>query len=441
MASRPLRKTLTLATAYLLVLIVAACGTTAPKVTPPTSEGASSEELPTIKIGAAVPFTSEIADGAKEMREAFDMYVDQHHGTLGGLPVKMLWEDTEGDAGIAVAKVKKLIDTDKVNLLTQGGFAFESLAYSNTVKETQIPFVGWVAADELSRANNPYTLGVAKHTASQEGMPLGTYSHDELGYKKAAIIAQDSQWGWQVSGGFQYAFEAAGGTVVSKSFVQTGTSDYGPIVTEIPRDIDVVFAVITGSDVPRFVQAYNDYGLKSTIPLMGSEDVVGSDATRYFNDDAEGIRGITPFSPAIDRPEMRSFVQAYTARTGQEPSFWGEGAYVNALAIDRMLWYARDKLGIDPKDLPTWVRENGLEFLATARSIKLSDTPSSPVTIDDGGWAQRNFYVVKLVKDKDGNITNEVEHTIPNVGRFWEFNKSEFLSLPLFSRTFPTTSH
>ena len=397
------------------------------------------EGLPTLKIGVALPFTGIVAESAEEMRQTFQMYVDQQGGTLGGLPVEVIFEDTETDAELVVTKTRKLIDEDQVHIISGPMLAFEGLAMLDSVNEAGIPWVGQtgVASDDYTRLGTPTLTAAAKHTASQETMPLGTYAYEDLGYRNIATLGQDYAWGWQTVGGFQYAFEAAGGDVVQKLWAPIGTTDFAPFVNQIREDVDAVYVTLIGADIPRFVQAYADFGLKDSIPMLTSEDLVAQDAIRFYSgDSAVGIVGITPFTANLDRPEMQAFVQAYEERTGNIPTFWGESAYVAAMVIDRTLTYLAEEQGIALEDLPDWVKENGEAFAAASREIDLSDAPSSAVTVDEYNRQVRDFYIVELV-DEGGTITDRLVETVPEVTQFWTFDQQEFLANPLFSRSFP----
>jgi branched-chain amino acid transport system substrate-binding protein len=397
------------------------------------------EGLPTLKIGVALPFTGIVAESAEEMRQTFQMYVDQQGGTLGGLPVEVIFEDTETDAELVVTKTRKLIDEDQVHIISGPMLAFEGLAMLDSVNEAGIPWVGQtgVASDDYTRLGTPTLTAAAKHTASQETMPLGTYAYEDLGYRNIATLGQDYAWGWQTVGGFQYAFEAAGGDVVQKLWAPIGTTDFAPFVNQIREDVDAVYVTLIGADIPRFVQAYADFGLKDSIPMLTSEDLVAQDAIRFYSgDSAVGIVGITPFTANLDRPEMQAFVQAYEERTGNIPTFWGESAYVAAMVIDRTLTYLVEEQGIALEDLPDWVKENGEAFAAASREIDLSDAPSSAVTVDEYNRQVRDFYIVELV-DEGGTITDRLVETVPEVTQFWTFDQQEFLANPLFSRSFP----
>lgn len=423
-----------LAVLFVIGLLAASCtGDDSGGVEPTGVEG-----LPTLKIGIPLPFTGVVAESAEEMRQTFEMYVDQQGGTLGGLPVEVIFEDTETDAELVVTKTRKLIDEDQVHLLAGPMLAFEGLAMLDSVNEAGIPWIGQtgVAADDYTRLGTPTMSAAAKHTASQETMPLGTYAYETLGFRTIATLGQDYAWGYQTVGGFQYAFEAAGGDVVQKLWSPIGTTDYAPFVSEINQDVDAVYVTLIGADIPRFVQAYADFGLKD-IPMLTSEDLVAQDAIRFYSGDAAvGIVGITPFTANLDRQEMQAFVEAYQERTGNIPTFWGESAYVSAMVIDRTLTYVSEEQGIALEDLPEWVRSNAEAFAAATREIDLSDAPSSAITVDEYNRQVRDFYIVELV-DEGGTITDRLIETVPAVTQFWTFNQQEFLSNPIFSRDYP----
>lgn len=422
-----------------VAMILAACGGDSEGAETTAGEPTGGEGLPTLTVGIPLPFTGVVAESAEEMRQAFLLYVDQQDGTLGGLPVEVIFEDTETDAELVVTKTRKLIDEDEAHLLSGPMLAFEGLAMLNSVNEAGIPWVGQtgVAADDYTRLATPTLSAAPKHTASQETMPLGTYAYEDLGHRRIATLGQDYAWGYQTVGGFQYAFEAAGGEVVQKLWAPIGTTDFAPFVNDIDQDIDAVYVTLIGADIPRFVEAYSDFGLKDDIPILSSEDLVAQDAIRFYSGDAAvGILGITPFTANLDRPEMQAFVDAYEERTGNIPTFWGESAYVAAMVIDRTLEHVSEENGIALEDLPEWVRSNGEAFAAATRDIDLSDAPSSAITVDEYNRQVRDFYIVELVEE-DGAITDSLVETVEDVTQFWTFDPQEFLANPLFSREYP----
>lgn len=414
---------LTAALAAVLAVVAAASG--------------GQKAAPTLRVGVILPFTGVVAESAKEMQNAFNLYIKQHGGKLGGLPVKAIFEDSETKPELDVTKAKKLIDQDKVHLLAGPMLAFEGLAIADTLKRAKIADVGMtgVTADEYRKLRSPYLTGAAKHTPSQETFPLGTYAYKTLKYRKCVTLGQDYTWGWQTVGGFSYAFQQAGGKIVQQLWAPIGTTDYAPFVTKIKKDVDCVYVTLIGGDVPKFVKAYSDFGLKGKVPMLGSEDMIAADAYRYYGPEGEGIVGITPFTTELKRPQMQAFVSAYNKAYGKDPTFWGEASYVAGMIIDKTLTKLKSQ-GVPEAKLADYVRANAAKFINTVRTINLSDVPSSPVTVDKYNFAVRNFYIVKLV-NKNGKIGEQLLKTVPKVSQFWTFDPATIFKLPLFSRTFP----
>jgi len=393
---------------------------------------------PVLKVGMPLPLTGVVAESAKEMGEIFKMYLEEHDGKLGGLPTQLFIEDTETQAEMVVTKTRKLVEADQVHVLTGGMLAFEALAMRDIAVNNKIAHcISISTADDLTqRLRTPYVVRT-NISSSQETMPFGEYAYNVLGYRKMATIGQDYAWGWETVGGFQFAFEKSGGKILQKLWSPIGTTDYAPFVTQLKGgNYDAVWATLIGADIPRFVQAFQAYGLKDKMALISSEDLVDQDVFRYYGDEAIGIIGATPYNVNLDRPELKKFVAAYQKRSGgTKPTFWGHGAYVSAMYIDRTLQKLQ-KEGVKLEDLPNVVRNDAVRFTSTLKTIELPDAPSGPIKMTEYNNPIRNIYLVKVVK-KDGKIDAIPIHTFPNTTQFWKIDPAKFLSQPVFSRDFP----
>lgn len=428
-----------------ILLFVVSCTTesatsTEPQVTETTvaQVAETTEDLPTIRVGIPLPLTGVLAESAKEMKDVINMYLKSTNGTLGGLPAEVLIEDTETLPETVITKTEKLINDDEVHFLSGPMLSAESAAMTDSIVRGKIAhasMAGSSTEDIKLSSEIPYIARFNYGSFGQGALPFGKYAYEKLGYRKIAMIGQDYVWGWETLGSFQLTFEKAGGKIVQKLWSPIGTTDYGPFVTELDKDVDAIWATLIGTDVPRFVKAYQDYGLKDKIPLITSEDFVGEDAMRYFGDEALGLIGASYTSTNLDRQEEQDFVNAYNNISGKNPSFWGDSAYNGVLWVDRALWKLRDD-GIPAAELPQYVRDNPEEFIKAIKSVKLEDAPSGPMWLDDSNSVVRNVYLCEIVK-KDGKITNEVIHTLEAVSPFYEYSLEEFFELPALSRDYP----
>src|SRR5262249_38408567 len=88
--------------------------------------------------------------------------------------------------------------------------------------------------DLKSHAVNPLVLH-AFGTAPQGTYPVGAYAARTLGYKRITVVAEDFTYGHEGAGGFQLAFEAAGGKIVQKLWPPLNALEYGSYLAQIKR--------------------------------------------------------------------------------------------------------------------------------------------------------------------------------------------------------------
>src|SRR5437879_1321682 len=81
-----------------------------------------------IKIGFLSPLSGAIAQAGKDMYSGCELYWNEHGMQIAGRKLEVILEDTEGQPATAVAKLRKLIDRDRVNLLA--GVILSNVAYA-----------------------------------------------------------------------------------------------------------------------------------------------------------------------------------------------------------------------------------------------------------------------------------------------------------------------
>jgi branched-chain amino acid transport system substrate-binding protein len=389
-----------------------------------------------LKIGVPLALTGPIAEQAQEMVDGYELYLDQNDGQLGGVDTEIAVEDTEADPNMVVAKTRKLIENDQVDFIGGGALALEALAISDVLQSGDTAYVSPVAsADDLTQRELEPWFVRPNMTSSQPNIAFGEYARDELDYQRIAIVAQDYAYGWESAGGFQFGFEAAGGEITEKVFVPLEATDYAPFVRRIPKDVDAVYAMIVGANVPRFVNAYADFGFQD-IPLLGGPDMADEDALKVLDDDAVGMTTVHEYSAEL--PEAEQFVADWEEAYGDTPSYWGEATYTAARFMDEAITNIQDDEGIDAGEVPDWIKDNPEDFVAAVAAVELSDAPrgDGTVTIDDYNNAVTDMYVFETVS-RGGKLGKDVKATLEDVNQFGGRDPEEFLEMPVFSRDFP----
>lgn len=403
-------------------------------VTGCSSASSGSGDSDTLVLGVPLGLSGAIAEQAEQMQKSYELYLEQNDGELGGIPVELKFEDTQSDPNMVVQKSRKLIQNDQVDAIIGGALAFESLAIRDQVEAADMAYVSPISsADDLTQRKRSPLVARTNMTSSQPNMPFGKYAYEELGYRRIAMVAQDYAYGWESAGGFQYAFEKAGGEIVEKTWVPLEASDWAPFVRQIPEDVDAVYALPVGAGVPRFIRAYEEFGLKDDIPLIGGPDLADEDALQAVGTDAVGIVHAHSYSPG--NPPTRQYAEDYEAANGETPSYWGESTYAQMMWMAAAIEGYREANDASVAETIAWIQDEPEAFIGQMRETEI-DAPRGPVSLDEYNNAVLNVYVLE-VKERDGEAYGETLETFEDVSQFWEVPAEEFLEQPVFSRTFP----
>ena len=378
-----------------------------------------------MRIGFLADITGTVAASGKDMLDGFQLYLAEKNSVLGGRPVQLIVEDAGGVPNNALTKARKLVEQDRVHLITAPLLASEGYAIRDYVVERNVPMLFAVSsADDLTQRKRAPNLIRTGWSSSQPSHPFGEWVASTLKYKRIATIGSDYAFGYEVVGGFQRTFELHGGEIVQKLWAPLGTPDYSPYVTQLRRDADAVFAIPVGADVQRFVRAYRQYGLK--LPVIGGGLLTDESNLRGMasKEDAAGI--ITPlmWSAALSTPAAAKFVAAYNGKYEKDPSYYAETNYSSAEWVDRAVQQVGGK--VDDKEA----------FLRALRAVQLPNAPRGPMRLDAYQNVIQNIYVRK-VEVQGGRAKNTVIHTFHNVTQFWTFKPEEFLKQPVYDRPYP----
>lgn len=378
-----------------------------------------------IKIGFIAPMTGGMAQVGKDMSNGAEMYFEEIGYKVAGRKIEVILEDTQAVPAIALTKARKLVESDKVHVLTGGLLASTGYALAPYVTAQKIPMVYQVmAADDLTQRQPSKYIVRTGWSSSQPSHPFGEWVYKTLGYKKVVTFAADYAFGYEVVGGFQKTFEEAGGKVIQKIWMPLATVDFAPYIAQIKRDADAVFALMVGAMALRFPKQYQEAGLKERIPVIGGGTTTDEFVLPSLGDEVIGY--ITPlqYSAALDTPINKRFAQSYRKKYGKVPGYYSETSYTGA----RWIVEAAKAINGDV--------ENKEKFLEALRKLELKDAPKGPLRLDEFANPIQNIYVRKVEKVA-GELQNTVIHTFENVSQFWKYDPKEFLKQPVYSRDFP----
>jgi len=382
-----------------------------------------------IKIGVIAPMTGGAAQIGKDMSNGISMWLDENGHMIAGRKVEVIVEDSQGQPNVALTKLQKLVESDKVQVLVGEVFAHIGYAMAPKVDEYRIPMLyPVIAADDLTQRKPAKWVVRTGWTSSQPNHPFGEYAAKTLGYKRIVTVAIDYAFGWEQVGGFQKTFEENGGQIVQKLWAPLNTADFAPYLSQIRRDADAVFALMVSISASRFPKQYQDAGLKAKLPLIGGGTTFDEFVLPSLGDEAIGGMSALIYSAALDTPANKKFVTDYRKKYTKMPSYYSESCYTSARWINEA---ARAING----DV-----ENREKFLEALKKVEIPDAPRGPLKLDAYGNPIQNIYIRKVEK-KDGELWNTVVYTYPAVSQFWKYKPEDFLKQPVYDRNFPACKY
>jgi len=386
--------------------------------------GAASAADP-IRIGFLAPMTGIFAQAGKDMLDGLKMGLETAGGQVAGRKVELIEEDDEGNPATAQAKYRKLVQQDKVHVLTGVLLANIGYALVPPIERDELPSLFLTTPDELTKRRPPKWILRSNFAASQPMHPLGDYAAKILRYKRVAALAMDNPFGHECLGGFQRVFEDAGGRVVQKTWVPLNAMDFAPYLSQVPRDVDAVVQVFVAGQAVRFAKQYAESGLKDKHPLLGIGVFTDESALRSMGDEAIGVVGSLIWAPTLTTPANQAFMKLAEARLKRTP------AYFHAVMYSTGRWITEAARAVDGKV------EDRARFLAAIRKAsETTEDPRGPIKLDEYNNPTQNVYILKVEKI-GGRLQNTVIHTYPMVSQFWTYKPEEFLKSPAYDRSYP----
>src|SRR5579872_6579597 len=384
--------------------------------------GAFGQANKPLKLGVLLPLSGPFSALGAYTREGLELYLREHNNQLGGRNVEVVYGDDTNNPQVGLTQLRRLVEQEHVDMLFGPVAANVGAAAVPFVNEHKMAMI-WpiVCDDDLTRHPSDYIIRTG-WVCSQTTHVLGDYAYKVLGYRKAATIGYDFNFGWQSIQGFADVFMTDGGKITKQIWTPITTTDFSSYLSALPRDVDVIMCSFSGQTAINFMQQYKEFGIK--IPVVCQGNATDESTLDQEGPAAAGIVDALHYSAALDTPANKSFVARYTKAFGHRPGYYGEGGYVAAEFLDKGLAKAHGNTS------------DAAALIKSIRSAGVTDAPRGPIEIDSYGNPIENVYIRK-VEDKGGTLQNTVIRTYPKVSQFWTWPPAQYIARPAYGRASP----
>lgn len=265
-----------------------------------------------IKIGVYLPLTGQNAFGGQLELEGVQL-AHQEMPEVLGRPVELVVVDNKSDKVEAANAVKRLIERDKVVAFIGTYGSSLAMAGAEIAENAKVPGVGTSCTNPLVTQGKDYYFR-ACFIDPYQGAAAATYAHDNLGFKKAAVLMDmTNDYAVGLSNFFTKAFKDMGGEVVANLKYSSGDQDFTAQLTQlISKDPDIVFMPAYFAEGAIIMKQARELGAKFRI--MGGDAMDNPDTVKIGGNAVEGFLHTTfPYDPTMAdmSEEAKRFTEAW----------------------------------------------------------------------------------------------------------------------------------
>ncbi|MDP2732619.1 MAG: ABC transporter substrate-binding protein [Hoeflea sp.] len=291
-----------------------------------------------VKVGMITTLSGGGASLGIDVRDGFQLAVKQS----GRTDIELIVEDDAQKPDLAVQLSDKLIQSDKVDVMT--GIIWSNLAMAvvpGAVAQDKIYLSPNAGPSALAGAgcNKNYFNVAWQNDNLHEGM--GAHA-TAAGFKKSFILAPNYPAGKDALTGFKRFFK---GEIANELYTQLGQTDYAAEIAEIRASgADSVFFFLPGGMGIAFMKQYAGAGVE--IPLLGPAFSFDQNILQAVGDAALGVKNTSQWSKDLDNETNKAFVESYQAEYNRLPSLYSSQGFDTA----NLLISAMDAASISDKD-------------------------------------------------------------------------------------------
>ncbi len=279
-----------------------------------------------IKLGSILDVSGIFDAYGKPMDMAATLAVEELNaaGGLLGRQIEKVSYDTQSDMALYTQFAQQLVRSDKVHVVHGGILSASREAIRPTLRKANIPYFYNVLYEGGVCDRNIVCTGI---TPAQQIEVLIPAAIEKFG-KKVYVLAADYNYGQITAKWMSHYVGENGGEVLATEFFPLDVSDFGASIAKIQEaKPDLVLSALVGGAHMSFYRQWAASGMKDRIPLASSTLGSGNEHLVLTPQEGNGIMVAYSWSPSIDIPANKAFLDKWKAR-------FGDVATINEFAVN-----------------------------------------------------------------------------------------------------------
>ena len=182
------------------------------------------------------PMTGEFSEIGKAVKEGAQLAIDENNARGAGGRVETRILDDQGSLIVGIHRLRKVMRDEKIDALLGPAMSDVSAAAAVdlSARKSKVPMVTPTATTHgiAALGDGIFQLNVTTGTLGQR---IASYAVGCLKLKDFAIVAPNSEYGFQLADAFQKAIEKKGGNVITTQYYEPDANDLAPQYQEVRK--------------------------------------------------------------------------------------------------------------------------------------------------------------------------------------------------------------
>ena len=352
-----------------------------------------------VKIGMVTTLSTKAGYLGEDIRDGFQLAIDEEAGKLGGTAVSLLVEDDGRKPGKGRQIAERYIKSEKVKLMTGIVFSNVAMAVVPSVVKDDVFYISPNAGPSKLAGSGCHKnyFNVAWQNDNLHEV-MGQYVSDS-GIKTAYLIAPNYPAGKDALAGFKRFFK---GDVVGEVYTKLGQSDYAAELANLrAAKPDSVFFFLPGGMGINFLKQYAQAGLNETTPVFGPAFSFDARILKAVGDAAVGVHNGSQWNHDLKNPANQAFVKAFQEKYQRTPTLYASQGYDTA----KLIGSALKATGGNVEDMDA--------FRAALQKAEF-DSVRGAFSFGNNHHPVQDIYVREVVKNDNGVINKTVAKVFEN---------------------------
>ena len=321
------------------------------------STWAADQVVKVVKIGNILPLSGPSASVGQQGKYAQDMAAEEINAaggikSLGGAKLQMLYTDSEGKPEKGVAEAERLINTDKVNVLTGCWNSAVTYPVTAVAERYGIPFMVPVSVeDKITEQGFKTVFRIAAKSS--------WWSRDQFAFlkdiqkefntpvKTLAFVYENSDWGKGFDSQWKKLAQEAGYKVVLDEPYPSTATDLSPVVEKIRRaNPDVLLLVSNAADAILLTNTLASYKVRPKAIIASGGGHADPSFLKAVGNNAKYLFDIAEWETDLNKPGVKEINEKFKKKYGYNLAGESVDAYVAMYVLADALERAKS---LDPK--------------------------------------------------------------------------------------------